>query len=105
VETGKPVKLVLPPTLAAEPAKTVQTDGGQLTVVKRKTWRLSNRALNAGLKPETMTYLDNVVHECCIPKEYFILDTARIGKIVRAGGTVDGIEVEEVETLAVRAEK
>jgi hypothetical protein len=37
-----------------------------------------------------------------IPLEYFVLDTARIGKIIRAGGTIPGIEVYEEESLSVR---
>lgn len=103
IETGAPMPLIIPPALASSPAKTVAIEGAKQTIVKHKKWRLSARASNAKLLPETMTALDNQVFECCIPPEMFILDTARIGKVVRAGGTVPGIEVYEEESLSQRA--
>lgn len=103
IENGTPMPLVVPPAMANAPAKTVSLELGKQTVVKRKAWRLSNRAINAGLTPETMTALDNTVNEGCIPLEYFILDTAKIGKVVRAGGNIPGIDVYEEESIAVKA--
>lgn len=103
IANNKPMPIIIPPALASAPVKTVEIEGAKQTVVKRKAWRLSNRAMNAKLQPETMTALDNQVFECCIPLEYFTLDTARIGKVVRAGGTIPGIEVYEEESLSQRA--
>ena len=103
IETGKPMPLIIPPAMRTAPPKTVELEGAKQTVVKRKAWRLSPRAANAKLLPETMTALDNQVFECCIPPEYFILDTVRIGKVVRAGGSIPGIEMYEEESLSQRA--
>jgi len=103
IANNKPVPIIIPPALASAPAKTVEIEGAKQTIVKRKAWRLSNRAVNAKLQPETMTALDNQVFECCIPMEFFCLDTGKIGKVVRAGGVIPGIEIYEEESLSQRA--
>lgn len=103
IANNKPMPIIIPPALASAPAKTVEIEGAKQTVVKRKAWRLSNRAVNAKLQPETMTALDNQVFECCIPMDFFCLDTVKIGKVIRAGGTIPGIEVYEEESLSQRA--
>jgi hypothetical protein len=82
--------------LASAPQKTEHVDGGKLTTVKRKAWRIPGSPVTDGLSRAGTGGQD-------IPDEYFVLDTARIGKIVRAGGTVPGIEVFEEESLSVRA--
>lgn len=98
-ENGAPMPLVLPPSLAVEPPKTVTTEtGARQTTVKRKAWRL---AKSADYDPETLTA--DLAHVLGLPLEYFKLDTARIGKVVRAGGSIPGVEVYEEESIAVKA--
>jgi hypothetical protein len=98
---GKPMPVVLPPPIIAAPPKSVQLEAGSQTTVKRKAWRLN--PMTAGIMtPDTLTASDNAVMALGIPLEYFVLDTARIGKIVRAGGSIPGIDVYEEESIAVR---
>ena len=100
---GKPMPLVTPPPVFHAPPKTVKLDSGTQTIVTRKAWRLAKQAIEAGITDaDALTALDN--HNCAlgIPLEYFLLDTGRIGKIVRAGGTIPGIEVYEEESIANR---
>lgn len=99
IEQGKPLPVVAPPVLLTEPPKTVQTEVGKLTTVKRKTWRLQDCADD----PATLTALTAQVKGLHIPLDWFVLDTTRVGKVIRAGGTIPGIDVIEEETLAVRA--
>lgn len=101
VEQGKPMPLILPPSMAQAPAKSVTLDGAKQTIVKHKKWRIpGNRfqqdpsLLNASVAREI---------GLPIPLQYFTLDTAMIGKIVRAGGSIPGIEVYEEESLAQRS--
>jgi hypothetical protein len=97
IEQGRPIPLVLPPILAAAPPKTEAVDGGRLTTVKRKAWRIASTLES----PETLTRARSEVKD--VPDEYFILDTARIGKVVRAGGSIPGIEIVEEESISVMA--
>jgi len=99
IAAGKPMPIVLPPQLLTTPAKTEQVDGGKITTVKRKAWRLAGGSLRVAAD---MTAAE--AHAYGIPLEYFLLDTSRIGKIVRAGGTIPGIEVYEEESISVRAQ-
>ena len=101
IAAGKPIPVVLPPVLATAPPKTEAVEGGKLTTVKRKAWRLPS--IDIGCEPEDLTALTAQVKGLGIPLDFFVLDTPRIGKIVRAGGTVPGIEVYEEESLSVRA--
>jgi len=96
IAAGKPIPVVLPPVLASAPLKTEQVEGGRLTTVTRKTWKIVGT-----MEPEKLTRADFASKD--VPDEFFILDTSRIGKIVRAGGTVLGVEVVVEESLSVRA--
>ena len=96
IAAGKPIPVVLPPVLASAPLKTEAVEGGRLTTVTRKTWKIVGT-----MEPEKLTRADFASKE--VPDEFFILDTSRIGKIVRAGGTVPGVEVVIEESLSVRA--
>lgn len=98
---NKPMPIVLPPQLASAPQKSVEADGAKQTVVKRKAWRLDNPLRN--YDPSQLTAASAMQEASAIPLEYFILDTARIGKVVRAGGSIPGIEVYEEESISVRA--
>lgn len=99
IEQGKSMPIVLPPVMATAQPKTVQTDAGKLTTVKRKAWRLP---LECG-DPETLTAADSQARGFSIPLDFFILDTAKVGRIVRSGGTIPGVEVYEEESLSVRS--
>ena len=107
IETGKPMPLVIPPALASAPPKTVAIEGAKQTVVKHKKWRLET-VLDADgvpmhVDPEALTFRDAQSYQWQIPAEYFVLDTGKIGKVVRAGGQVPGIVVYEEESLSQRA--
>lgn len=101
IANNKPMPIVMPPALASAPAKTVEIEGAKQTVVKRKAWRIiiGGQVLQ---NPDQLTYktAEGVLG---IPKEYFTLNTTAIGKIVRAGGSIPGIEVYEEESLSQRA--
>ncbi len=102
IETGAPMPLIIPPALVSAPAKTVAIEGAKQTVVKRKAWRLRIAGSEVA-DPSTVTAKLSEEFKTGLPLEYFILDTARIGKVVRAGGTIPGIEVYEEESLSQRA--
>lgn len=102
IETGKPIPLVIPPALASAPPKTVAIEGAKQTVVKRKAWRL-RLAGSEVADPSIVTAKLSQEFNTGIPLDMFILDTARIGKVVRAGGSIPGIEVYEEESLSQRA--
>lgn len=103
VAQGKPMPLIIPPALASAPAKTVTVDGGGTqTIMKRKAWRIRMAGAEVA-DPSTVTAQTSQNFGMNIPLEFFVLDTARIGKIVRAGGTVPGIEVYETESISVRS--
>ena len=94
IAQNKPIPVVLPPPIIATPPKSVTTDQGKQTVVVRKAWRV------AGVdEPDKLTRADFASRE--VPNEYFLLDTARIGKVIRAGGSIPGIEVYGEESIAV----
>lgn len=63
--------------------KTIRTEVGSATVQERKDWEIENESL--------------------IPKEYFKLDEAKIGKVIRAGGAVPGIKTKTVYSTAFKA--
>lgn len=94
---NKPLPLILPPALKAEPAKTDTVEGAKITTMTRKAWRIPGTSE----KPENLSRASAFVKD--VPDEYFLLDTARIGKVVRAGGTIPGIEVFTEESLSVRS--
>lgn len=63
-----------------ENIKTIHTPFGRATVQERKDWEVENRE--------------------AIPQEYFKLDEAKIGRIVRAGGIIPGIKVTTEHSTA-----
>lgn len=101
IANNKPMPIVIPPAMVTAPPKTVELEGARQTIVKRKAWRIhGNRFQNdpAMLNAAVANELGMP-----IPLQYFTLDTTMIGKIVRAGGTIPGIEVYEEESLSQRA--
>lgn len=102
IANDKPMPVVIPPSLAAAPAKTVALEGAKQTIVKRKAWRIRIAGSEVA-DPSTLTAKVSEEFKTGIPIDFFTLDTARIGKIIRAGGTVPGIEVYEEESLSQRA--
>lgn len=107
IEQGKSMPFVLPPQLASAPAKTVDLGGVKQTTVKHKKWRLESVQDADGVPytpdAEKLTARDSAMYGFYIPLEYFILDTARVGKVIRAGGQVAGIVMYEEESLAQRS--
>ena len=102
IANNKPMPIIIPPALASAPAKTVEIEGAKQTVVKRKAWRM-RLAGSEVADPSAVTAKVSEEFQTGIPLEYFTLDTARIGKVIRAGGTIPGIEVYEEESLSQRA--
>jgi len=102
IANNKPMPIIIPPALASAPAKTVEIEGAKQTVVKRKAWRLRIAGSEVA-DPSTVTAKLSEDFKTGIPLDYFTLDTARIGKVVRAGGSIPGIEVYEEESLSQRA--
>lgn len=82
IEKGKDITDIAPPVQVATPAKSVQTEAGNVTARKVKKFKVSDEGL--------------------IPDQYWMLDEAKIGKAVRAGIDVPGVQVWEEETLSVR---
>lgn len=101
IANNKPMPIIIPPALASAPAKTVEIEGAKQTVVKRKAWRLRIAGSEVA-DPSTVTAKLSEDFKTGIPLDYFTLDTARIGKVVRAGGSIPGIEVYEEESLSQR---
>lgn len=102
IANNKPMPLVIPPALASAPAKTVAIEGAKQTVVKHKKWRVRIAGSEVA-DPSVVTAKLSEEFKTGIPLEFFILDSAKIGRIVRSGGTIPGIEVYEEESLAQRA--
>lgn len=106
IANGKPMPIVMPPSLASAPAKTVQLDGVRQTVVKRKAWRVKRADMLSADILADLSKLDArfaAEQGLDIPLEFFCLDTVKIGKIIRDGGRISGIEVYEEESLSQRA--
>lgn len=101
IANNKPMPIIIPPALASAPAKTVEIEGAKQTVVKRKAWRLRIAGSEVA-DPSTVTAKLSEDFKTGIPLEYFVLDTVRIGKVIRAGGSIPGIEVYEEESLSQR---
>ena len=99
---GKPMPLIIPPALASAPVKTVAVGGATQTVVTRKAWGVRIAGSEVA-DPSTLTSKLSEEFKTGIPSEYFILDCARIGKIIRGGGLIPGIEVYEEESLSQRS--
>lgn len=101
IQQGKPLPFVAPPQLHTSVQKTESVGDSKVTTTKRKAWRL-RLAGSEVADPSVVTAKVSEEFKTGIPLEYFILDTTRIGKVIRAGGTVPGIEVYEDESLQVK---
>lgn len=93
--TGKPMPIVPPPPIIAAPPKSVQLDAGTQTTVVIRKWRIPGIA-----DPSLITRAD--IACAAIPDHLFILDTAKITKIIKAGGEIHGVENYTDETISVR---
>lgn len=106
IASGKPMPLVIPPALASSPAKTVEVEGAKQTVVKHKKWRFKKSEFVSSDMIQDPSKLDarySSEQGLDIPLEFFCLDTTKIGKVVRAGGAIPGIEVYEEEVISQRS--
>lgn len=102
IANNKPMPIVIPPAMVTAPPKTVELEGARQTIVKRKAWRIRINGAEV-TDPASLTALACANAGSPVPLDYFTLDTSRIGKVVRAGGTIPGIEVYEEESLSQRA--
>jgi hypothetical protein len=82
IEKGKDPEAVAPPKQVAIPSSTVATEAGQVAFRTIKKYRIVNPDL--------------------VPNEYWMLDEAKIGKVIRAGGVIPGVESYDEKTLASR---
>jgi len=119
VANNKPIPLVVPPSLKAEPAKTTVVGETKQTTVVRKTWWLKGHQQprdqyglfcgEPGKQFKEFTMKENTLRAKfdggpeLIPEEYFVLDVAKVGSVIRAGGSIPGIDVVAVESLSQRA--
>jgi hypothetical protein len=119
IANGKPLPIVIPPSMKAEPAKTIIVGETKQTTVTRKSWWLKGipqprdtYGLFCGdpsKEFKELTMKDNNIRAKfdggpeLIPNEYFVLDVAKVGSVIRAGGTIPGIETVIVESLSGRA--
>jgi hypothetical protein len=113
IANGKPLGLVIPPSLKAEPAKTIVVGETKQTTVVRKSWWMKGIPKpvdeyglfcgDPGKQFKELTAQDNIDRLSGIPAEYFVLDVVKVGSVIRAGGTIPGIEIVTVESLSGRA--
>ena len=106
IANNKPMPLVIPPALASAPAKTIEIEGAKQTVVKHKKWRFKKSEFVSSDMIQDPSKLDarySSEQGLDIPLEFFCLDTTKIGKVVRAGGAIPGIEVYEEEVISQRS--
>lgn len=112
IHQGKPVPFVPPPALESGPAKTTTVGDTKVTTVERTDWwvkgfpqpldeyGLFNGEPGKAFKEFSMK--DNLERNLGIPAEYFTLDVSKVGKIMRAKGTIPGIESIKVQSLSGR---
>lgn len=101
---GSPIPLVLPPAMNPLPPRSVHQNTATQTTMSRRAWMVEQIKART-LDSETITAQTNADLGLGIPLEYFLLDTSRISKVIRAGGTVAGIEGYKVEYIAVKETK
>jgi hypothetical protein len=89
VANGKPLPAIAPPVLKVAPAKTEEVVGARVTEMIVKTWKL---AKGVSTCPKEITYQENLDLGLLIPAEYFVLDTARVGKLMKNDAVIPGIE-------------
>lgn len=80
---GKDVSLIAPPKQVEAPAKTMETSAGA-AVTFRKVKRFE------------------VVNPDLVPKEYWMIDETKLGKMIRAGVEVPGCRIWDEEVMSVR---
>lgn len=104
VAAGKPIPSIAPPSLKTLPPKTEKIDGAKFTTVVVKKWRININGQPIA-NPDMLTAKASADSNLGIPLEYFVLDTAKITKVVKAGGVVPGVESYDDETLSVTVAK
>ena len=82
IAQGKDVSELPPPVQVAAPVKSVETGAGAVTARKVKKFKITDPSL--------------------VPKDYWIIDEGMVGKAVRAGLEIPGVQTWEEETLSVR---
>jgi len=104
IAAGKPLPTIAPPNLKTLPPKTEKIEGAKFTTVVVKKWRVMIGGQPIA-NPDAMTAKTAEDAKLGIPLEYFVLDTVKVGKVVKAGGTIPGIDVYNDETLSVTVAK
>jgi len=104
---GKPVPIIPPPPVIAPPPNTsVTSSGAQLSKRVTRDWQLPVIIFNGRTiaidRPEHLTYADVIQYKLRIDPKYFVLDTARVGRVIRSGEDILGIETITQKGLSVK---
>ena len=78
------------------PPKAVKSSAGSLGFRSVPKWRIP------GVPEDEKTIKRDDPRGKSIPNQYFVLDVAQVGKLIRAGGKINGIEDYKVQTSNVR---
>lgn len=115
IANNTPLPLIAPPPVIQQEPTSVHTDDAMVTIKKGpKAWRIRRTAEELGCsvtvnkKGEPEVAYDELTARRAfdlglnIPLDLFILNTAQVGKIVRAGGTIQGIESYDTQITSVK---
>ncbi len=92
--------LTVPPNLSVGLDRSAETAAGTVSDVKVKTWEIVGIGGSDEVKAANITRGNKAYKS--IPDEYFILDTAKITKQVKADVVIKGIRSYETTTLSVK---
>lgn len=82
IEKGKDITAIAPPMQVQAPAKTVDAGIANVTFRKVRKFEVTNPEL--------------------VPREYFVVDEVKLGKVIRAGVDVPGCRIWDEEVTSVR---
>lgn len=117
IANDKPIQFIPLPAMKNEPEKTVIVGDSKQTTVERKSWWLKGHRVpvdayglfngDPAVTFDEYTMKQNMMEIRpggieAIPPEYFVLDTAKIGKVIRSGVEIPGIEAITVYGLSGR---
>jgi hypothetical protein len=101
---GQPVPVVSPPPVREMVSKTQHVGGASITTVNRKDWKIRDVVVDGAvepIQPDTLTYADAQRLGLKIPASYFVLDTGKVGRIIRNGGEIPDIDIVTVKSKSI----
>lgn len=97
IKDGKPLPVVLPPSLKNEPAKTVHTEAGRSTESGYWTWD-GLRGVEGGVKgAKDLTIVEARRLKLDLPEDWFVLDTAKVTACVKRNDRVPACVLNRFE--------